>query len=108
MSKAFPLAYWLEKMEPDDRQLLETYMLERYKGCRTKFYSICEIIAETTPQWQTLPGGFWRWRNMHNKYAPGTARMAGIYEDDPWPSYNFTPITDERRQSTQGATRFSA
>ena len=98
--------YWLAQMEPEDRAFVEPHLI--VKGDRGGWYGICDMLSNGTRQWQTLPGGWWTWRELHNKYAAPNIKMRGIYEDDPWPSYNFTRITDELRTPTQGAARFSA
>lgn len=97
----------LATMEPEDRAFVEPHIVYRTNG-RGGYDSVSELIAKGTRQWQTLPGGFYKWREIYNKYSYYATKMYGIYEDDPWPSQSSMRITDEIRTPTKGAARFSA
>jgi hypothetical protein len=80
---------WLAMMEPEDAERVQQWMTKAYTLDR-KFDCISEMISNVTPQWQTLPGGFWEWRELYNKYAYQPSKMYGIYETDPYPSQSYS------------------
>jgi hypothetical protein len=80
---------WLAMMEPQDAEQVQQWMTKAYTLDR-KFDCISEMISNVTPQWQTLPGGFWEWRELYNKYAYLPSKMIGIYETDPYPSQSYS------------------
>ena len=79
----------LAEMEAEDAAKVREWMLPEFKESNRKFESIADMITHVTPQWQTLPGGFWEWRNLYNKYSYHSYKMFGIYEQDPYPGQNF-------------------
>ena len=81
-------AYWLAQMEAEDAAKIRHWMHPKYTEA-SKFDGIADMISNITPQWQTLPGGFWEWREMHNRYAMWNHQMKPIYEADRYPEQSW-------------------